>query len=99
MVGRQLCAVLPIDLIAVVLLGVVEAVTLTPAMAMILPHGKNSTPGVGRRASKGAPDAVSGHDAGGLPGKSLRVVAAVEAHRTPSWPPGLRPFKMTLAKA
>ena len=80
MVGRQLCAVLPIDLIAVVLLGVVGGGDIDAGNGMILPYGKTQLGSGAQGVKKPHLDAVSGHDAGGLPGKLLRVVAAVEAH-------------------
>ena len=77
--GGQLCSVLPVDLIAVVLLGVVAGGDVDAGDAAILPYGEGQL----RRGAQGLEqahgDAVARHDAGGLPGKKAGVVAAVEA--------------------
>ena len=79
MLGGQLGAVGPVDLIAVVLLGVVAGGDVDAGDAAILPHGEGQL----RRGAQGLEqphgDAVGGHDAGGLAGELLRVVPAVEA--------------------
>ena len=77
--GGQLCSVLPVDLIAVVLLGVVAGGDVDAGDAAILPYGEGQL----RRGAQGLEEAhgnaVARHDAGGLPGKKAGVVAAVEA--------------------
>ena len=79
MPGGQLGAVLPVDLIAVVLLGVVAGGDVDAGDAAVLPHGEGQL----RRGAQGLEqahrDAVARHDAGGLPGEEIGVVAAVKA--------------------
>ena len=80
--GRQLGAVLPIDLIAVILLGIMAGGDVDAGDGVIFPHGEGKL----RRGAQGCEnphrDAVARHDGSRLPGKFLRVVAAVvtDAH-------------------
>ena len=89
--GGQLGAVLPVDLVAVVLLGVVAGGDVDARLAVILPHGEAQL----RRGPQGLEDAdvnaVGGADLCGGPGELHRVVAAVHADgHAPVLP--LRPF-------
>ena len=88
-VGRQLCAVLPIDFIAVVLLGVVAGGNVDARLTAVLPHGKAQL----RRGAQGLKDphmdAVGGAYLRGSAGKLHGVVAAVHADGN-ALPPGVR---------
>ena len=78
-VGRQLRTVLPVDLVAVVLLGVVAGGDVDARLAAILPHGKAQLRGGTQRLEDPHMDAVGGAYLGGGPGKLHGVVAAVHA--------------------
>ena len=78
--GGQLGPVLPVDLVAVVLLGVVAGGDVDAGDAAVLPHGEGELRGGAQGVEDAHRDAVARHDAGGLPGELLGVVAAVEAH-------------------
>ena len=78
--GGQLGAVLPVHLVAVIFLGVVAGGDVDAGDAVVLPHGKGQLRGGAQGLKQAGGDAVGGHDAGGLPGKDVRVVPAVEAH-------------------
>ena len=77
--GGQLGTVLPIDLIAVILLGVVAGGDVDAGDAAILPHGEGQLGCGAQRLEQADGDAVGGHDLGGLPGEGLGVVPAVKA--------------------
>ena len=77
--GGQLGAVLPIDLVAVVLLGVVASGDVDAGDAAVLPDGEAQLGGGAQGLEQAHGDTVAGHDAGGLPGENVGVVAAVEA--------------------
>ena len=91
MVGRQLRAVLPIDLVAVILLGVVAGGDVDARLTAILPHGKAQL----RRGPQGLEDphmdAVGGAYLRGGAGKFHGMVAAVHAdgHAAPLRVPAL----------
>ena len=77
--GRQLRAVRPIDLVAVVLLGIVRRGHIDARLAAVFAHGERE---LGRRAQglkELDGDAVARHDAGRGARKLHRVVAAVHA--------------------
>ena len=78
--GGQLGAVLPVHLIAVVLLGVVAGGDIDAGDAAVLTHSKAELGGGAQGLKQTHGDAVARHDAGGLPGKGVGVVAAVKAH-------------------
>ena len=80
-VGGELGAVLPVDLVAVVLLGVVAGSDVHAGDTAILPDGEGQLGGGAEGLEDTYGDAVARHDAGGLTGELLGVVAAVEAHR------------------
>ena len=77
--GRQLRAVRPVDLVAVVLLGIVRRGDVDARLAAVFAHGKREL----RRRAQGLKeldgDAVARHDAGRGARKLHRVVAAVHA--------------------
>ncbi len=79
-VGGQLGPVLPVDLVAVVLLGVVAGGDVHAGDAAVLPHGEGQLRGGAEGLKNPHRNAVARHDAGGLPGELLGVVAAVVAH-------------------
>ena len=89
--GRQLRAVLPIDLVAVILLGVVAGGDVDARLTAILPHGKAQL----RRGPQGLEDphmdAVGGAYLRRGPGKFHGMVAAVHAdgHAAPLRVPAL----------
>ena len=89
--GRQLGAVLPVDLIAVVLLGIVAGGDVDSGDTPILPHGKGHLRSGPQGVKEPHRNAVARHDAGGFPRKVVRVVPAVVAdgHAPPC---GLRPL-------
>ena len=76
-VGGQLSAVGPVDLIAVVLLGVVAGGDVQTRGAAVVAHGKAQLRGGAQLVENTDMDAVGGHDAGGLSGKLHAVEAAV----------------------
>ena len=78
-VGRQLRAVLPIDLIAVVLLGVMAGGDVDARLAAVLPHGEAQLRCGTQRLEDAHMDAVGGAYLGGGPGKLHGVMAAVHA--------------------
>ena len=80
-VGGELGAVLPVDLVAVIFLGVVAGSNVYAGDAAILPDGEGQLGGGAEGLEDTYGDAVARHDAGGLTGELLGVVAAVEAHR------------------
>ena len=82
-VGGQLGAVGPVDLIAVVLLGVVAGGDVDARDAAVLPDGEGQLGGGAEGLEEPDGDAVARHDTGGLPGELGGVVAAVEAHGHP----------------
>ena len=77
--GRQLCAVRPVYLVAVVLLGVVRGGDVDARGAAIFAHGKRKLGRGAQRLKEPDGDAVARHDAGCLARKFRRVVAAVHA--------------------
>ncbi len=79
MVGGELGAVLPIDLIAVVFLGVVAGGDVDARLAAVLPDGKAQLRGGAEGLEDPHMDAVGGADPGGGPGKLQGVVPAVHA--------------------
>ena len=78
-VGGQLGAVLPVDLVAVILLGVVAGGDVQTRLAVVLPHGEAQLRGGAQGLKDPDVDAVGGADLGGGPGKLHGVVAAVHA--------------------
>ena len=83
MLGGQLGTVLPVDLVAVVLLGVVTGGDVDTGDAAVLPHREGQLRGGTQGLEQAHGDAVARHDTGGLPGKDVGVVAAVEADGHP----------------
>ena len=81
--GGQLGTVLPVDLVAVVLLGVVTGGDVDTGDAAVLPHREGQLRGGTQGLEQAHGDAVARHDTGGLPGKDVGVVAAVEADGHP----------------
>ena len=75
--GRQLGAVGPVDLIAVVFLGVVAGRDVDAGGAAVMDHGERKLRGGTQRVEQPHVDAVCGHDAGGLDGEIAAVETAV----------------------
>ena len=78
-VGGQLGAVLPVDLVAVVLLGVVAGGDVDAGDAVVLTDGEGHLRSGAQGLEEPHLDAVARHDAGRLLGELSGVVAAVEA--------------------
>ena len=76
---RQLGAVGPIDLVAVILLGVVAGGDVDARLAAVFPDGEAQLRRGTQRLEDPHMDAVGGADLGGGPGKLHGVVAAVHA--------------------
>ena len=77
--GRELRAVRPVDLIAVVLLGVVAGRDVDAGLRAVMPDGKAQLRRGPQRFKNAHMHAVRGHDRGGFAGKRHAVVAAVVA--------------------
>ena len=77
MVGRKLRAVRPVDLVAVVLLGVVAGRHVQTGGAAVVPNGKAQLRGGTKGIENTDMDAVGGHDRSGLFRKGATVEAAV----------------------
>ena len=80
MLRRKLSAVRPIDLIAVIFLGVVRGGYVKSRGRAVVANGKAKLGSRPQRVKNAHMDAVCSHNAGGFPGKQLAVVAAVEAN-------------------
>ena len=78
-VGGELGAVGPVDLIAVILLGVVAGGDVDARDAAVLPDGKGQLGGGAQGFKQPHRDARRRHNAGGLLGEHVGVVPAVEA--------------------
>ena len=76
----QLCAILPVDLIAVVLLGVMAGGDVDTGDAAILTDGEGHHGGGTHGGKQTHGDTVGSENAGGLAGKELGIIAAVVAH-------------------
>ena len=79
MLGRQLGAVGPVDLIAVILLGIVAGGDIDARLTVVFPHGEAQLRRGPQRLEDTHMDAVGGADLCGGSGKLHRVVAAVHA--------------------
>ena len=77
--GRQLGAVGPVDLIAVILLGIVAGGDIDARLTVVFPHGEAQLRRRPQRLEDTHMDAVGGADLCGGSGKLHRVVAAVHA--------------------
>ena len=77
--GRKLGAVGPVDLVAVVFLGVVAGGDVDARLTAIVPHGEAQLRGGAQGLENTHMDAVGGADLGGGMGKLHAVVAAVHA--------------------
>ena len=77
--GGQLGAVLPVDLVAVVLLGIVAGGDIDACLAVVLPHGEAQLRGGAQGLEDPHMDAVGGADLSGGTGELHGVVAAVHA--------------------
>ena len=77
---RKLSAVGPIDLIAVIFLGVVRSGYVETRGRALLADGKAKLGGRSQRVENAHMDAVCSHNAGSFPCKQLAVVAAVKAY-------------------
>ena len=77
--GGQLCAVGPVDLIAVVLLGVVAGGDVDTGLAAVLTDGEAQLGGGAQALEQADMDAVGGAHLGGLLGEQGGVDAAVHA--------------------
>ena len=85
----QLGAVLPVDLIAVVLLGVVAGGDVDAGDAAVFPDGEGQL-GRGAQGLKDAHgDAVARHDAGGARANSWSGCGSRSRSPRPAWPPPL----------
>src|SRR5699024_8411245 len=69
----------PVDLVAVVLLGVVAGGDVDARLAAVVPHGEAQLRGGAQGVKNAHVDAVGGADLGGGPGEGHAVVAAVHA--------------------
>ena len=78
-VGGQLGAVGPVDLVAVILLGIVAGGDVDARLAAVVPHGEAQLRGGAKGFENAHMDAVGGADLRGSPGKLHAVVAAVHA--------------------
>ena len=78
--GGQLCAILPVDLIAVVLLGVMAGGDVDTGDAAILTDGEGHHGGGAHGFKQTHGDTVGSEDTGGLAGEGLRIIAAVVTH-------------------
>ena len=78
-VGGQLGAVGPVDLVAVVLLGVVAGGDVDAGLAAVVADGEAQLRGGAQALKEAHVDAVGGADLGGGPGEVHGVVAAVHA--------------------
>ena len=78
-VWGQLGAVGPVDLVAVILLGIMAGGDVNARLATVVPHGEAQLRGGTQRLEDPHMDAVGGADLGGGPGKLHGVVAAVHA--------------------
>ena len=76
---RQLRAVGPVDLVAVILLGVVAGGDVDARLAAVVPHGERQLRRGAQRLEDAHMDAVCGADLGRSAGEVHRVVAAVHA--------------------
>ena len=76
---RQLCAVGPVDLVAIVLLGVMAGGNVDARLAAVLPHGEAQLRRGAQRLEDPHMDAVGGAHLGGGPGKLHGMIAAVHA--------------------
>ena len=77
--GGQLGAVGPVDLVAIILLGVVAGGDVDARLAAVVPHGKAKFRSGAQGLKNPHMDAVSGADLGGGPGKLHAMVAAIHA--------------------
>ena len=77
--GRKLGAILPVDLVAVVLLGVVAGGNIDTGLAVVGTNGKAQLRGGTQRLKDTHMDAVGGAHLSGSLGKGVGVVAAVHA--------------------
>ena len=77
MVGGKLRAVGPVDLVAVVLLGVVAGGDIDACLTAVFPDGEAQFRGGPQRVENADVDAVGGADLGGGLGELHRVIAAV----------------------
>ena len=77
LLGGQLGAVGPVDLVAVILLGVVAGGDVQAGDSAIVQHGKAQLRGGAQGVKDAHMHAVGSHDTGGLPGEGLAVEAAV----------------------
>ena len=77
LLGRQLGAVGPVDLVAVILLGVVAGGDVQTGGGAVVQHGKAQLRRGAQILENADVDAVCGHDAGGLTGKLAAVETAV----------------------
>ena len=76
-VGGELCAVGPVDLVAVVLLGIVAGGDIDACLTAVFPDGEAQFRGGPQRVENADVDAIGGADLGGGPGELHRVIAAV----------------------
>ena len=81
--GGQLGAVGPIDLVAIVLRGIVAGGDVESGHTAVLPHGEGELRRGAHGLKKAHGDAVGGHHPGGGPGKFLGVNPAVIADGHP----------------
>ena len=77
LLGGQLGAVSPVDLVAVILLGVVAGGDVQSGDGAVVQHGKAQLRGGAQGVKDAHMHAVGSHDAGSLPGEGLAVEAAV----------------------
>ena len=78
-VGGKLRAVGPVDLVAVVLLGVVAGGDIDACLTAVFPDGEAQFRGGPQGVENADVDAIGGADLGGGPGELHRVIAAVHA--------------------
>ena len=77
LLGGQLGAVSPVDLVAVILLGVVAGSDVQASDGAVVQHGKAQLWGGTQGIKDAHMHAVGGHDAGRFPGEGLAVETAV----------------------
>ena len=80
---RKLCAVGPVDFIAVIFLGIVRGGYIQTCCRAVVANGKAQLGSWPQRVENAHMDAVCSHDAGCFPCEQLAIIAAVKADRYP----------------
>ncbi len=80
MLRRELCPVLPVDLVAVILLCIVAGGYVDTSHGPVFAYRKAELRGGAQCVKNPHPYPVSGHDRGGFPSKEAAVSAAVKAY-------------------